>query len=660
MARWLNSFLEGRHLFGCCYNSLFVGLVLVFSLVGLWQTPAAAADLNSDKQALLAFYNGLVFARRVQWNTSASPCSWVGVGCSPSKDRVWSLRLPATGLYGQIAPRSIGLLSELRFLSLRSNGLSGPVPADLADCAQLRAIYLQGNLFSGPLPSFKPSRHFSRINLSFNTFNGSIPASFNGLTRLGTLYLQNNSLTGNIPDLNFLNLAQFSVENNELNGSIPKGLQRFSSSAFSGNRLCGPPYFPPCSVLAPSPSPVLSNTPLPSRKSRKLNTGEVVAIIVATAALLFLIAICFFLLCLKRRSSELEEKVQKAEKGDDSKDEFSSAQEPERKKLVFFEGSPYTFDLEDLLRASAEVLGKGSVGTAYKAVLEDGSTVVVKRLKDVAVGRKEFEQQMELNGRMRHNNLVSLMAYYYSKDEKLLVHDYLPLGSLSALLHGSRGSGRTPLDWDTRVKIALGAARGIAYLHEQGGSRFTHGNIKSCNVLLNRNLEACVSDFGLAPLFSPASVASRIVGYKAPEVAETRRVTQKSDVYSFGVLLLELLTGRAPTQTTAEEGIDLPRWVQSVVREEWTAEVFDVELMQYQNIEEEMVQLLQIAMASVATMPDQRPKMEQLVKMIEDIRQFDTDDNRQSSSEKSRESNGQTPSRGISPEETRTPAPAIS
>lgn len=186
---------------------------------------------------------------------------------------------------------------------------------------------------------------------------------------------------------------------------------------------------------------------------------------------------------------------------------------------------------------------------------------------------------------------------------------------------GTKGASRTPLDWISRVRIATGAARGLAFLHTE--HNFTHGNIKSSNVLLTRELEGCVSDFGLVQLLSSTAAASRIIGYKAPEVLETRKVTQKADVYSFGVLLLELLTGKAPTQATLnDEGIDLPRWVQSVVREEWTAEVFDLELMRFQNIEEEMVQMLQIAMQCVLHVPDQRPTMDQVVKMLEDIRQF--------------------------------------
>ncbi|VFQ64238.1 unnamed protein product [Cuscuta campestris] len=294
--------------------------------------------------------------------------------------------------------------------------------------------------------------------------------------------------------------------------------------------------------------------------------------------------------------------------------------EGERNKLVFVNGGGggYRFDLEDLLRASAEVLGKGSVGTSYKAVLEEGTVVVVKRLKDVGVGKREFEEEMEKLGKMKDENVLPLRAFYFSKDEKLLVTDYMPAGSLSALLHGSRGSGRTPLDWESRMNIARSTARGIAYLHVTG--KVTHGNIKASNILLKQDNSACLSDFGLNNLFSTTSTP-RVAGYRAPETVETRKPTFKSDIYSFGVLILELLTGKSPNQASlAEEGVDLPRWVQSVVREEWTAEVFDVELMQYHhNVEEEMVQLLQVGMSCVSLVPNQRPDILDVLRMIEEI-----------------------------------------
>lgn len=179
------------------------------------------------------------------------------------------------------------------------------------------------------------------------------------------------------------------------------------------------------------------------------------------------------------------------------------------------------------------------------------------------------------------------------------------------------------MDWDSRVTISLGIARGIAHIHFEGGVKWTHGNIKSSNVLVTEELDGCISDVGLTPLMSFPATVSRTAGYRAPEVVETRKITQKADVYSFGVVLLEMLTGKVPFQYPGyhDAVVDLPRWVRSVVREEWTAEVFDVELLRHPFVEEEMVQMLQISLACVAKVPDMRPKMDEIVKMIEEIRQ---------------------------------------
>lgn len=192
--------------------------------------------------------------------------------------------------------------------------------------------------------------------------------------------------------------------------------------------------------------------------------------------MLFLVLMVIFVCCLKRRETE-ESAPEKGKEPSNKKgknqmpnsaDFGSGVQTSEKNKLVFFEGCSYNFDLEDLLRASAEVLGKGSYGTAYKAILDEGIVVVVKRLKEVGIGKKEFEQHMELVSKIsRHPNVMPLRAYYFSKDEKLLVYDFVPGGSLAAVLHGSGYHGKTPLDWNSRIKIALGASRGILHIHSE-------------------------------------------------------------------------------------------------------------------------------------------------------------------------------------------------
>jgi serine/threonine protein kinase len=163
----------------------------------------------------------------------------------------------------------------------------------------------------------------------------------------------------------------------------------------------------------------------------------------------------------------------------------------------------------------------------------------------------------------------------------------------------------------------------------------------SSNVLLNQDNEGCISDFGLTSLINVPAKPSGAAGYHAPEVIETGMHSHKSDVYSFGVLLLELLTGKAPLESHVY--IDLPRWVQLVIREDWTAEVFDVELLRYQNVEEGMVEMLQIAMDCVSKRPDARPNMVKVVRMIEEIRLSDSERRPSSEENKSKDTNVQTP-----------------
>ncbi|KAI9086318.1 hypothetical protein K1719_031772 [Acacia pycnantha] len=598
--------------------------------------------------------------------TGGNACSatWRGVYCS-SNGRVIALSLPSLNLRGPID--SLSSLEHLRFLDLHDNRLNGSI-APLSNCTRLRLLYLSHNDFSGEIPPGIASlKHLLRLDLSDNNIHGPIPNELSSLTHLLTLRLQNNVLSGQVPDLSvsLVNLTELNFTNNELYGRLPDAmLKKFSDKTFSGNEgLCGSTPFPVCSFTGSPPPSVSPPQIVPSNPSslpesqtsvivnpktqrrKGLSPGAIVAIVVANCVALlavtsFIVAHC----CARGRSSNSmvgsengkrksgssgsgSEKKGHANNGGADSDGTSGT---DRSRLVFFDRRNQ-FELEELLRASAEMLGKGSLGTVYKAMLDDGSSVAVKRLRDAnPCARNEFEQYMDIVGKVKHPNIVRFRAYYYAKEEKLLVYDYLPNGSLHSLLHGNRGPGRIPLDWTTRVSLVLGAARGLARIHaEYNAAKIPHGNVKSSNVLLDKNGVACISDFGLSLLLNPAHAIARLGGYRAPEQEQVKRLSQQADVYSFGVLLLEVLTGRAPSQHPSpvrpradedEQDVDLPKWVRSVVKEEWTAEVFDQELLRYKNIEEELVSMLHVGLACVASQPENRPTMAEVAKMIEEIR----------------------------------------
>lgn len=597
---------------------------------------------SGDGETLLALKSWIDPSNSLQWRGSDF-CKWQGVK-ECMRGRVTKLVLEHLNLNGTLDEKSLAQLDQLRVLSFKENSLSGQIP-DLSGLINLKSLFLNNNNFSGDFPSSLSGLHRLKvIILAGNQISGQIPASLLKLQRLYILYLQDNRLTGEIPPLNQTSLRFFNVSNNQLSGEIPltPALVRFNQSSFSNNlELCGEQVNSPC-PRSPAISPESPTVPTPSSSSKHSNRTKRIKIIAGSVGGGVLL-ICLILLCvsyrrMRRKTVEGRSKgkavgaVGSPEAanggggGNNERKQGGFSWEGEGLGSLVFCGpgdQQMSYSLEDLLKASAETLGRGTMGSTYKAVMESGFIVTVKRLKDARYPRlEEFRAQMELLGRLRHPNLVPLRAFFQAKEERLLVYDYFPNGSLFSLIHGSRtAGGGKPLHWTSCLKIGEDLATGLLYIHQNPG--LTHGNLKSSNVLLGSDFESCLTDYGLTTFRDPDTVeesSASSLFYRAPECRDTRNPsTQQADVYSFGVILLELLTGKTPFQDLVQEhGSDIPRWVRSVREEE--TESGDDPASGNETSEEKLGALLNIAMACVSLSPENRPVMREVLRMIKETR----------------------------------------
>ncbi|KAD4586007.1 hypothetical protein R6Q59_035607 [Mikania micrantha] len=529
----------------------------------------------------------------------------------------------------------IGVKPMFQSLTFDHNFFSGPLPVSLSKLTDLQEISVSHNQITGTVPvEFGELSKLQVIDLSYNFINGSIPTSFSNLTSLKSMNFAHNNLTGEIPTFlgEKLNLSSFNVSYNNLSGSVPTQLSsKFDSSAFVGNLdLCGYSLSTPC--LPSSPPSTIPSPPSNHRGSNKLTTKEIILIAAGAVIAILLIICCILLCCLfkKRQGGRQKDAAAGGGPGGGSGGPVAGKMEPPPQveaageaggKLVHFEGT-MGFTADDLLCATAEIMGKSTYGTVYKATLEDGDQVAVKRLREkITKSQREFEIEVNLIGKIRHPNLLAMRAYYLGpKGEKLLVFDYMPKGSLTTFLH-ARGP-ETPVNWLTRMQIAKGMARGLLSLHTH--HNIIHGNLTSSNVLLDENINPKIADFGLSRLMTTAANSNVIatagaLGYRAPELSKLKKANTKTDIYSLGVIILELLTGKSPGE--AMNGVDLPQWVASIVKEEWTNEVFDLELMKDASvIGDELLNTLKLALHCVDPSPSARPEVQLVLQQLEEIR----------------------------------------
>ncbi|OWM86897.1 pollen receptor-like kinase 1 [Punica granatum] len=631
------------------YNHRCSLFLMIAALVVAYSASPASSNANTDSAVLLKFKSSIKDPSGVlsSWNASRPTCTkedfsfWTGVLCYQGS--VWGLQLENMDLSGTIDVDSLVSLKSLRTLSFKNNSFEGPIPT-INRLGALKALYLSDNLFSGEIPNgaFDGMLSLKKLHLAHNQFTGKIPGSLVLLPRLLELRMEDNQFTGQIPDFQQKKLLVVNLSGNSLEGPIPARLSKLDPSSFSGNKaLCSAPLAP-----CPSPSPPPSATPPPSRSSGMREPPSYIAIIVIAIVLgvALLIVLVVLIYCARRRRnsnnsleaptpSNLQRKA--SLKGESnsrmgSPEHSGSSKKGESTKLSFVRDDRERFDLQDLLKASAEILGSGCFGSSYKAALTSGTMMVVKRFRQMNnVGKEEFQEHMRRLGRLTHPNLLPLVAYYYRKEEKLLVSDFVSRGSLAVHLHSNHARGQPALDWPTRLKIVKGVARGLSYLYAELPTLITpHGHLKSSNVLLNDCYEPLLNDYGLVPVINQESSEELMVAYKSPEYLQHARITKKTDVWSLGMLILEILTGKFPANFlqkghASDEDEDLVKWVKTV---EGSNEVFDKEMKASPNSEGEMTKLLKIGLACCEAEVEKRMELKDVVEKIEEVKEKETED----------------------------------
>ncbi|KAI8018354.1 LRR receptor-like serine/threonine-protein kinase FEI 1 [Camellia lanceoleosa] len=579
-------------------------LVLVFSaILASTLLSSFSLALNPDGIALLEIKSTLNDTNNSlsNWNDSdESPCKWTGVSCNPHDETVLSINLPYMQLGGIISP-SIGKLSRLQRLALHQNSLHGVIPNEVTNCTELRALYLRANYLQGGIPSDIGNLSLLTImDLSSNSLKGAIPSSLGRLTRLHTLNLSTNFFSGEIPEVGVLST--------------------FGNKSFIGNLdLCGQQVNKPCRTSlgfpAVLPHAESDEAAVPPKRPSHFIKGILIGVmaILGLAIIILLIFLWIWLLSKKERAAKKYTEVKK------------QVQQETSTKLITFHGDlPYPSSeiIEKLESLDKEdVVGFGGFGTVYRMVMNDCGTFAVKRIDRSREGSDQgFERELEILGSVKHINLVNLRGYCRLPSAKLLIYDYLAMGSLDDFLH-EHGEEEQSLNWNARLRIALGSARGLAYLHHDCCPRIVHRDIKSSNILLDENLEPRVSDFGLAKLLVDedahvTTVVAGTFGYLAPEYLQSGRATEKSDVYSFGVLLLELLTGKRPTDPSfVKRGLNVVGWMNTMVRENRLGDVVDKKCM---DADVETVEaIVEIAARCTDATPDDRPSMQQVLQFLE-------------------------------------------
>ncbi|XP_073265435.1 probable LRR receptor-like serine/threonine-protein kinase At5g10290 isoform X1 [Populus alba] len=517
------------------------------------------------------------------WNQNlVNPCTWTNVICDKSSN-VFSVTLSDINCSGTLSPM-IGALRTLTTLTLKGNGITGGIPKEFGNLSSLISLDLGNNRLSGEIPSslgdLKKLQFFR--TLSQNNLIGAIPESLASLQNLTNILLDSNNLSGQVPN-HLFQIPKYNFTGNHLNCG---GLNLHLCESYSGD----------------------------SGGSHKSKIGIIVGV-VGGFVILFLFGGLLFFVCKGRRKGYKREIF------------VDVAGEVDR-RITF--GQLKRFAWRELQLATdnfseENILGQGGFGKVYKGVLADNTKVAVKRLTDFESpgGDAAFQREVEMISVAVHRNLLRLIGFCTTTTERLLVYPFMQNLSVAYRLR-ERKPEEPVLDWTTRKRVALGAARGLEYLHEHCNPKIIHRDVKAANVLLDEDFEAVVGDFGLAKLMDvrKTNVTTQVrgtMGHIAPEYLSTGKSSGRTDVFGYGIMLLELVTGQRAidfSRLEEEDDVLLLDHVKKLEREKRLDAIVDRNLNKNYNIQE-VEMMIKVALLCTQASPEDRPAMSEVVRMLE-------------------------------------------
>ncbi|XP_022151920.1 probable LRR receptor-like serine/threonine-protein kinase At1g67720 isoform X1 [Momordica charantia] len=464
----------------------------------------------------------------------------------------------------------------------------------------------------------------TKIELSRKSIEGEIPSEINTMDAVTELWLDGNSLAGPLPDMsNLMNLKILHLENNNLTGPLPSylgSLPNLQELYIQNNTFSG--EIPPELLTRKLIFKYDGNLGLHKSKRYGMHSKLIIGVSLGVLVILFVVLLATLLLLRKlRKRTTLYQK---------SSERGGSLQTSTKRSTAYSigkgdDGIAYYISLSDLEEATnnfSKKIGKGSFGSVCYGKMRDGKEVAVKIMAESSShGNQQFTTEVALLSRIHHRNLVPLIGYCEEEHQRILVYEYMHNGTLRDHLYGFTNQKR--LDWLTRLHIAEDAAKGLEYLHTGCSPSIIHRDVKTSNILLDINMRAKVSDFGLSrqaeeDLTHVSSVARGTVGYLDPEYYACQQLTEKSDVYSFGVVLLELISGKKPVSPEDYGSeLNIVHWARSLVHKGDVTSIIDPFLEGNVKIES-VWRIAEVAIQCVQQHGVSRPRMQEVILAIQD------------------------------------------